>query len=138
MRRPVRDALALAILLFLMFGIAALDCVAGRNISLWFVYVVPIALAAAIGGLRAGIIYSLLAGGLLASVGMTAGHPFPDTSYLLFEIFGDVFAYLVIVALALGVREQLHRGLGELLPPSASSAEELKRMVPREDVQAGG
>ena len=50
MRRPVRDALGLGILGFLTLGIGALDCATGRNVSLWFVYVLPICMAAAIGG----------------------------------------------------------------------------------------
>ena len=123
MRRPVRDALALAILFFLMLGIGALDCATGRNVSLWFVYVLPITLAAAIGGLRAGLLFSLLAAGLLIAVGMAVGHPFPTAGYFFFEVFGDLFAYLVIVALALGVREKLHHGLGELLPSPEATAE---------------
>ena len=60
MRRPVRDALALGILGFLTLGIGALDCATGRNVSLWFVYVLPICMAAAIGGLRAGLVFSVL------------------------------------------------------------------------------
>ena len=77
MRRPVRDALGLGILLFLTLGIGALDCATGRNISLWFVYVLPICLAAAIGGLRAGLAFSLLAAVLLVAVGLSVGHHFP-------------------------------------------------------------
>lgn len=128
MRRPVRDALALGILFFLTLGIGTLDCAVGRNISLWFVYVLPITLAAAIGGLRAGLGFSMLSAGLLVAVGLAAGHPFPTDGYFLFEVFGDLFAYLIIVALALGVREKLHHGLGELLPSPEATAE-LQRVV---------
>jgi len=131
MRRPVRDALALCILFFLMLGIGVLDCVMGRNVSLWFIYVLPITMAAAIGGLRAGIAFSVLAAGLLVGVGLRVGHPFPSTEYFLFEVFGDLFAYLIIVALTLGVREKLHHGLGELLP-SAEVTAELQRAVARQ------
>jgi len=131
MRRPVRDALALGILLFLTLGIGALDCATGRNISLWFVYVLPICLAAAIGGLRAGVAFALLAAGLLIAVGLSVGHHFPAPGYFYFDVFGDLFTYLIIVALALGVREKLHHGLGELLPSPEVTAE-LQRVVARQ------
>jgi hypothetical protein len=136
MRRPVRDGLALAILLFLTLGIGVLDCAVGRNMSLWFVYVVPITLAAAIGGVRAGLGFSALAAGLLILVGMDIGHPFPTMGYFLFEVFGDFFVYLLIVALSLGVREQLHKGLGELLP-SPAATQELQRVVARQHGDSG-
>ena len=131
MRRPVRDALALAILGFLTLGIGALDCAVGRNISLWFVYVLPIAMAAAIGGLRAGLAFSVLAASLLIAVGLGTGHRFPAPEFFFFDVFGDLFAYLIIVALALGVREKLHHGLGELLPSPEVTAE-LQRVVARQ------
>jgi hypothetical protein len=131
MRRPVRDGLALAILLFLSVGIGVLDCAVGSNISLWFVYALPITMAAAIGGARAGIAFSVLAAGLLIFVGLDTGHPFPTMGYFMFEVFGDLFVYLLLVALALGVREQLHKGLGELLPNPAAT-QELQRVVARQ------
>lgn len=128
MRRPVRDAIALGILVFLTLGIGALDCAIGRDISLWFLYVLPITCAAAIGGARAGLAFSVLSAGLLVAVGMGTGHHFPSTGLFLFDVFGDLFTYLIIVALSLGVREQIHRGLGELLPSHAAT-EELRRVV---------
>lgn len=131
MRRPVRDALALAILSFLTLGIGALDCATGRNVSLWFVYVLPICMAAAIGGLRAGLVFSVVAAGLLIAVGLKVGHHFPAPEYFYFDVFGDFFTYLIIVALALGVRERLHHGLGELLPSPKVTAE-LQRVVARQ------
>lgn len=131
MRRPVRDALALAILAFLTLGIGALDCAVGRDISLWFVYVLPIAMAAAIGGLRAGLAFSALAASLLIAVGLATGHRFPSAEFFYFDVFGDLFAYLIVVALALGVREKLHHGLGELLPSPEATAE-LQRVVARQ------
>lgn len=131
MRRPVRDGLALAILLFLSLGIGVLDCAVGSNISLWFVYAVPITLAAAIGGARAGIAFSALASGLLIFVGLDTGHPFPTIGHFLFEVFGDFFVYLLLVALSLGVREQLHKGIGELMP-SPEATQELQRVVARQ------
>ncbi len=136
MRRPVRDGLALAILLFLTLGIGVLDCAVGRNVSLWFVYVLPICLAAAIGGARAGVAFSALAAGLLLFVGFDGGHPFPAMGYFLFEVFGDFFVYLLIVVLSLGVREQLHKGLGELLPSHAAT-QELQRVVARQRENPG-
>ena len=131
MRRPVRDALALAILAFLSLGIGVLDCAVGRDISLWFVYVLPIAMAAAIGGLRAGLAFSVLAASLLIAVGLSTGHRFPAPEFFYFDVFGDLFAYLIVVALALGVREKLHHGLGELLPSREATAE-LQRVVARQ------
>src|SRR4051812_6126562 len=131
MRRPVRDGLALAILLFLTLGIGVLDCAAGRDVSLWFLYAVPITLAATIGGVRAGLGFSALAATLLLMVGFDIGHPFPTVGHFFFEVFGDFFVYLLIVALSLGVREQLHKGLGELLP-SPAATEELQRVVARQ------
>ena len=131
MRRPVRDALALAILLFLTLGIGALDCALGRNVSLWFVYMLPVACAAAIGGARLGLAFSVLAAALLVAVGLRVGHPFPEAGYFYFEVFGYFFAFLVVVALSLGVREKLHKGLGELLP-SPEATEELQRVVARQ------
>ena len=61
-------------------------------------------------------------------MGLAVGHPFPTDGYFLFEVFGDLFAYLIIVALALGVREKLHHGLGELLPSPEATAE-MQRVV---------
>ena len=128
MRRPVRDGLALAILLFLTFGIGVLDCAVGRDVSLWFVYAVPISLAAAIGGVRAGLGFSVVAAGLLILVGMDSGHMFPTLGYFYFEVFGEFFVFLLIVALSLGVRQQLHKGLGELLP-SPEEKDALQRVA---------
>ncbi len=128
MRRPLRDALAIAILVFLTLGIGVLDCVAGRNVSLWFLYVLPIASAAAIGGARVGIPFAILSAGLLFASGSRTGHPFPAAGYFYFELFGDFFVYLVIVALSLGLRERFRKGIGELLP-SAAETEALKRTV---------
>ena len=131
MRRPVRDALALAILLFLTLGIWALDCVVGRNVSLWFVYLIPVAFAAAIGGARTGIAFAILSTMLLFAAAARVGHPYSSEEYFYIEVAGDFFAYLVIVALSLGVRERLHKGIGELLP-TAEATEELRRTVARQ------
>ena len=136
MRRPVRDALALGILFFLTLGIGVLDCAMGRNVSLWWVYSMPIALAAAIGGLRGGLIFSAAAAALLVFVGFSAGHPFPTAGYFFFDVFGDFFVYMMIVMLSMGVREQLHRGLGELLPSHAAT-QELQRVVASQHEESG-
>ncbi len=136
MRRPVRDAIALAILLFLTLGIGALDCISGRNASLWFLHLLPVGLAAAIGGGRAGLAFSVLATALVVAVGARVGHPFPSPTYFYFEVFGYLFAYLITVGLALGIRERLHRGIGELLP-SAEATEELRRVVARQREGSG-
>ena len=136
MRRPVRDALALAILAFLTLGIGALDHVCGRNINLWFVYVIPVSFAAAIGGVRAGLAFTFLAVGLIVAVGLTAGHLFPSNGFFYFEVFGYLFAYSFIVALSLGVRERLHKGIGELLP-SPAETEEMRRVVAAQHGETG-
>ena len=81
--------------------------------------------------MRAGLAFSLLAAGLLVAVGLSVGHHFPSPAYFYFDVFGDFFTYLVVVALALGVRERLHHGLGELLP-SAEVTAELQRVVARQ------
>lgn len=128
MRRPVRDALALAILLFLTLGISVLDCVAGRDVSLWFLYALPVASAAAIGGARAGVPFAVLSAGLLVAVGLRTGHPYPTMGHFYFEVFGDFFVFVVIVLLSLGLRERFRKGIGELLlPPKAT--EEIERVV---------
>src|SRR5215203_2247113 len=101
MRRPVRDALALGILLFLTLGIGVLDCAMGRNVSLWFVYALPVTFAATIGGLRAGAAFAVLSASLLVFTGFSSGHPFPEPGYFFFDVFGDFFVYMVIVALSL-------------------------------------
>jgi len=136
MRRPVRDALALAILAFLMLGIAALDNVCGRNISLWFLYVLPLSLAAAIGGTRAGIAFTALATGLILVIGLYAGHPFPTNAHFYFEVAGYLFTFLIIVALSLAVSERLHKGIGELLP-SQKETDELVRVVAAQHAETG-
>lgn len=136
MRRPVRDALALAILAFLTLGIAALDSVCGRNISLWFLYVLPLAFASAIGGIRAGLAFTVLVTGLIVFVGLHAGHPFPTNAHFYLEAAGYVFTFLVIAALSLGVRERLHKGIGELLP-SQKETDEMVRVVAAQHGETG-
>jgi hypothetical protein len=136
MRRPVRDALALAILAFLALGIGALDHVCGRNISLWFLYVLPVSSAAAISGARAGLAFTFLATALIVAVGLDAGHPYPTNAHFFFEVSGYLFTFLIIVALSLGVRERFHKGIGELLP-SPKETEQLQRVVAAQHGEPG-
>jgi hypothetical protein len=83
-------------LMLLMLGIAALDAVTGRQISLWIAYVMPVALAGWLLGFRAGFWLALLAGALLMGVGLIWGSLFSSYWYFAFAVLSRTTCFVFI------------------------------------------
>ena len=83
----------------LFTGIYGLDYSAGRDLSLWLLYIVPIALGTFAMGPRCGIVLSCLAGTLLFLNGYLLGNPYASTVAFVVDRASDVLAYLLIAGL---------------------------------------
>lgn len=90
----------LALLLTGMLGIAYLDYSTGKDLAVWGLYLIPVALAGWMGGFRAGLALSLASCVLMFSVGMYAGNMFAGTVYFLLGILNRLIAFLMIAWLA--------------------------------------
>ncbi len=73
--------------LILMVSIAIYDFLAGREISLWVLYVVSIAVVSWHKGAKAGAATSGLAVVLLSVVGALTGHPYSSDLYCYIATF---------------------------------------------------
>ena len=83
----------------LFTGIYGLDYSAGRDLSLWLLYIVPIALGTFAMGPRCGIVLSCLAGALLFLNGYLLGNPYASTVAFVVDRASNVLAYLLIAGL---------------------------------------
>lgn len=90
----------LALLLTGMLGIAYLDFSTGKDLAVWGLYLIPVALAGWMGGFRAGLAVSLASCVLMFGVGMYAGNMFAGTGYFLLGILNRLIAFLMIAWLA--------------------------------------
>lgn len=90
----------LVLLLSGMLGIAYLDYSTGKDLAVWGLYLIPVALAGWIGGFRAGLALSLVSCALMFGVGMYAGNMFAGPGYFLLGIFNRLIAFLMIAWLA--------------------------------------
>jgi hypothetical protein len=95
--------------LVLMAGIAVYDFWAGREISLWILYVVPIAVISWHKGARAGAAAAALAVVFLYVVGVGSGHPYSSDLYLCVATLSQAVAYIVIVFLVTAQRSLLRQ-----------------------------
>ena len=68
-----------------------LDLLAGQEVNLWLLYVVPIAIGTVAIGYRVGLMLCVLAGALLVESGLLEGYPF---SSLLFFLIDRAFCVL--------------------------------------------
>jgi hypothetical protein len=104
MRHGARHALELFALILLTLAIAALDRVAGGDISLWILYLIPISLAAGLAGLTVGLVFSMLAAMAIFLVGSELGVSFPTLGHRLFAIGSYLAAYALFALLVSIIR----------------------------------
>lgn len=90
----------LVLLLSGMLGIAYLDYSTGKDLAVWGLYLIPVALAGWMGGFRAGLALSLASCVLMFGVGMYAGNMFAGPGYFLLGILNRLIAFLMIAWLA--------------------------------------
>lgn len=83
-----------------MLGIAYLDYSTGKDISLWGLYLIPVGIASWMGGVRAGILLSVMSCMLMFIDGMYGGTVFSGTGFFLLGIFNRFMALLVVSWLA--------------------------------------
>ncbi len=81
-------------------AIAVYDYSAGPNVSLWFLYIAPIALAAWGCGLRAAVTFAGLSGSLILLVDALVGHPYPSTAEYAFAVGGQILTLAAIAGMA--------------------------------------
>ena len=93
-RTPILIAIAI-----LFIGVFGLDYSAGRELNLWLLYIVPIALGTFAMGPRSGVVMSCLAGALLCLNGYLLRNPYSSDFAFLVDRASDVVAYLLIVSL---------------------------------------
>jgi hypothetical protein len=93
----------------LMVGIEVYDFWAGREISLWILYVVPIAVVSWYKGPKSGVAASGLAVVFLYVVGVLSGHPYSSDLYFCIATTSQAVAYLIIVFLVTAQRSLLRR-----------------------------
>ena len=103
-RTPILAAIAI-----LFTGIFGLDYSAGREVNLWLLYIVPIALGTFAIGQRCGIVLSCLAGALLFLNGYLVGNPFSNPLIFALNRLLDISALLLISWLIGVTRGQLSR-----------------------------
>lgn len=93
-RTPILTAIAI-----LFTGIFGLDYSAGREVNLWLLYIVPIALGTFAIGQRCGIVLSCLAGALLFLNGYLVGNPYTSGTAFVVDRASNLLAYLLIASL---------------------------------------
>ena len=98
----------------LFTGIYGLDYSAGRDLSLWLLYIVPIALGTFAMGPRCGIVLSCLAGTLLFLNGYLLGNPYASTVAFVVDRTSALLAYLLIAGLIDVARRQYEAFLEEI------------------------
>ena len=83
-----------------MLGIAYLDYSTGKDVSVWGLYLVPVGIASWMGGLRVGILLSVLSCVLMFVAGIYGDNMFSSTGYFLLGIFNRFLALLLVSWLA--------------------------------------
>ncbi len=89
----------LVLIAILFIGVFGLDYSAGGEVSLWVLYIVPIALGTFAMGQRSGIVLSCLAGVLLFLNGYLVGNPYASGAAFVIDRASDTLAYLLIACL---------------------------------------
>ena len=93
--RPLKISLCLS-----MIAIAALDVLAGAQVSPWALYAVPIGLGAVVLGSRFGLGLALACGGLLLAAAWLGGHPFDSWWHFALSVSNRLACLLAIAVLA--------------------------------------
>ena len=83
-----------------MLGIAYLDYSTGKDVTMWGLYLVPVGIASWMGGIRAGILLSVLSCALMFVAGIYGDNMFSSTGYFLLGIFNRFLALLLVSWLA--------------------------------------
>ncbi len=123
----------------LMVGIAVYDFWAGREISLWVLYVVPIAVVSWHKGVKSGVAVSALAVVFLSVVGALTGHPYSSDLYFYIATLSQAVAYLVIVFLVTSHRSLLQRRSGPATIPRSMAVQKTQsKKVQSRDPVIGG
>lgn len=90
----------LALCLAGMLGIAYLDYSTGKDLAVWGLYLIPVAMASWMGGIRAGILLSTVSCLLMYAAGIYGGTRFEGTGFFLLGIFNRFLALLLVSWLA--------------------------------------
>lgn len=90
----------LALFLVGMLGIAYLDYSTGKDIAVWGLYLIPVAIASWMGGFRAGILLSILSGVFMFVAGIYGGTRFSTEIFFLLGIINRLSALLMVSWLA--------------------------------------
>lgn len=90
----------LAFFLVGMLGIAYLDYSTGKDLAVWGLYLIPVAIASWIGGFRVGLILSGVSCILMFAVGSYGGNMFAGPGFFLLGIFNRLIALLLVSWLA--------------------------------------
>ena len=90
----------LALFIVGMLGIAYLDYSTGKYLAVWGLFLIPISLASWMGGIRAGILLSVVSCVLMYIAGVYGGTMFVGTGFFLLGIFNRFLAFLLVSWLA--------------------------------------
>lgn len=90
----------LALFLVGMLGIAYLDYSTGKDLAVWGLYLIPVALASWMGGFRAGLLLSIVSCGLMFVAGTYGGTIFVSPGFFLLGILNRLIALLMVSWLA--------------------------------------
>lgn len=101
---PADRWLQRAIIAVLMLAVAALDVVAGSQVSPWALYLFPIIIGAANYGAKAGIALTCFATGLIAVAAAISGHPFASWSFFALSLANRSICLLAVALLVVYVR----------------------------------
>lgn len=90
----------LALFLVGMLGIAYLDYWTGKDLAVWGLYLIPVAIASWMGGFRAGLLLSIVSGVFMFVAGSYGGTVFAGPGYFLLGILNRLIALLMVSWLA--------------------------------------
>lgn len=90
----------LALFLVGMLGIAYLDYSTGKDLAVWGLYLIPVAIASWMGGFRAGLLLSITSGVFMFVAGSYGGTMFSSPGYFLLGILNRLIALLMVSWLA--------------------------------------
>jgi len=90
----------LALLLAGMIGIAYLDYSTGKDLAVWGLYLIPVAVASWMGGFRAGLVLSLVGCLFMFVAGSYGGTRFSSYAFFLLGILNRLIALLMVSWLA--------------------------------------
>lgn len=90
----------LALFLVGMLGIAYLDYSTGKDLAVWGLYLIPVAIASWMGGFRAGLVLSLVSCAFMFVAGTYGGNMFAGPGFFLLGILNRLIALLMVSWLA--------------------------------------